>query len=687
MMDLDSLEGLAAIPVFNAVHTVLGKGGLVMIGLTVSAAIITGLIGNFTAGSRLLFSMAKDDIMPEWFGRLSKDSVPKNAVLFLTVVSVFIPFVGRSAIGWIIDVNTIGAVIAYGYTSACAFAGAKEEGRKTTRITGIIGLVSSVIFFFYFMTWANGAMATESYLILAIWSIVGFVYFRYVFMKDKDGKFGKTLIVWVGTLFLIFYTTLMWIRQATDKLTHDLITDISRFYEAHSTGISPGMIDETNEYISEKMLSTESLLNRNSVVQMIIIMIALVIMFSIYSLVMKRQKEAEKERIKAEEASQSKTIFLSNMSHDIRTPMNAIIGYANLADRDENSAEEMREYIKKIQTSSHHLLALINDVLEMSRIESGRMDLEPVEEDLIKTLDEARDMFSTQMKEKQIDFKVNYIGVENRYVYCDKNRLNRVLLNLISNAYKFTPEKGSITITLAERGNDGETASYELRVKDSGIGMSREFAEKVFDAFEREKTSTVSGIQGTGLGMAITKNIVDLMGGNIIVNTEKGKGTEFVIYLSFKIWHKGEGEDEDNAEDVSAPEAELGNMRILLVDDNEINREIATLLLEEEGAEIETASNGRLAYEAVKNSEPGYFDLVLMDVQMPEMNGYEATRAIRALEDERLSKVIIVAMTANAFSEDVKDALLAGMDAHLSKPIDIDRMKEVLGEIMGKKHV
>ncbi|MBP3825946.1 MAG: response regulator, partial [Butyrivibrio sp.] len=368
-----------------------------------------------------------------------------------------------------------------------------------------------------------------------------------------------------------------------------------------------------------------------------------------------------------------------------RTPMNAIIGYINLAEDENVTMDELKDYLQKIKGSSHHLLALINDVLEMSRIESGKMELEPVPINLIETFDEVRDMFGLQMEEKKIDYVVRCKDVEDPYVYCDKNRLNRVLLNLISNAYKFTPEGGKVEVTLEQKTAviDG-CADYLVSVKDSGIGMSEEFSKKVFDAFEREKTAAVSGIQGTGLGMSIVKNIVDLMGGTITVKTATGKGTEFVIELSLN--RQSKEEIEKISRKVESKESgatvDFSGMRLLLADDMLINRQIAVRLLEKQGFMVDTAEDGKEAVEKVKNSEKGYYRAVLMDIQMPQIDGYEASRLIRALDDEDKRNIPIIAMTANAFAEDVKRAKEAGMNAHIAKPIDVKNMMEVLTDIL-----
>ena len=316
-------------------------------------------------------------------------------------------------------------------------------------------------------------------------------------------------------------------------------------------------------------------------------------MFSIYSLMRRRERETDTRRLAAEQTSRAKTIFLSNMSHDIRTPMNAIIGYTNIARRDEMTLPEVRSYLDKIDSSSQHLLSLINDVLEMSRVESGKMELVASECDLTSVMGDVRDMFSEQMAEKSIAFVVDATDVRDPHVLCDARRLDRVLLNLVSNAYKFTPEGGSVTVTLSQIGlaHDGR-ARFEVRVRDTGIGMSEDFARRVFEPFEREQTSTVSGVEGTGLGMSITKSIVDLMGGTIDVTTAPGKGTEFVVELDLELAPEPDLAAAPADAPASAP-TDFSGRRALLVEDNEINRDIATLILRDLGFEVENAENGR----------------------------------------------------------------------------------------------
>ena len=541
----------------------------------------------------------------------------------------------------------------------------------------------SAVFFFYFMAWKTNAMATESYLLLASWSILGFVYFRIVFSRDTARHYGKSTLVWISLLFLIFFTSLMWVRQATRDMTETVVENISVFYEERNPNNGPDAIADTEHYLAQQLEIANRAQTRNSVIQMGLIVASLLIMFSIYNIMSQREKQYEAEKLRAEESSKAKSIFLSNMSHDIRTPMNAIIGYTKLARREGTGEAEMREYLDKIDSSSQHLLALINDVLEMSRIESGKMELEPVPVDLKKTFGEVRDMFATQMKEKNIDFSVDTFHVSHSRILCDKNRLNRVLLNLLSNAYKFTPEGGSVSVTVWEvqSGADG-SATYEIRVKDSGIGMTPEFASRIFEAFERERTSTVSGIQGTGLGMAITKNIVELMGGSIEIVTAPGSGTEFIVRAAFDL-QNGAGETvEEHAADSGESPLDVSGAHLLLAEDNEINREIATMLLEESGFTLDAAENGQEAVEKIAASRPGDYDAVLMDIQMPVMNGYDAARAIRGLDDPALASIPIIAMTANAFSEDIRASADAGMNGHIAKPLDVAKMMATLTEVL-----
>ena len=518
----------------------------------------------------------------------------------------------------------------------------------------------------------------------------------------------------------------------------------------------------------------------------------------------------------AETANRAKSTFLSNMSHDIRTPMNAIIGFTTLAISNIDDKNRVKDYLSKTLASSNHLLSLINDVLDMSRIESGKIHLEEVEVNLSDVLHDLKTIVSGQIYAKQLEFYMDAMDVTDEDVYCDKTRLNQILLNLLSNAIKFTPAGGTVSVRVRQlAGKVRGCGQYEFRIKDNGIGMSQEFAQKIFEPFERERTSTVSRIQGTGLGMAITKNIVDMMGGTIKVQTAQGKGSEFIICLPMRtqdehrpvekiteleglkalvvdddfntcdsvtkmlvkvgmraewtlsgkeavlrarqsiemsdVYHayiidwrlpdmngievtrqirslhddtpiiiltaydwsdieveakaagvtafcskpmfmsdlretlmSALGQNQTDAAQELLPQknADFKGRHILLVEDNELNREIAQEILREYGFRVDTAENGAVAVEKVCTAAPGSYDLVLMDVQMPVMDGYTATRKIRALDDPARAKIPILAMTANAFDEDRCNALESGMNGFLSKPIVISDLVQELHKIL-----
>ena len=399
---------------------------------------------------------------------------------------------------------------------------------------------------------------------------------------------------------------------------------------------------------------------------------------------MERNAKLAQALEEAQIASQSKTTFLSNISHDIRTPMNAIVGYTRFA-QDCDDPERIREYLQKIDSSSNYMLALLNDVLEMSRIESGKSELDIGRMSLFMLMDEAQSLFERQMAEKRIAYTVDTTAVRDGCVYGDKTRLSRVLFNLVSNAYKFTPEGGSVDVTLEQLDCSREGfARYELRVKDTGIGMSQEFALKVFDAFERERTATASGIQGTGLGMSITKNIVELMGGTIRVETEQGQGTEFIVDFELELQRNSQGENEPaNPCEQRTGEVNFTGKRLLLAEDNAINREIATMVLESLGFSVDEAVDGRQALDLLVQAGPNHYDAVITDIQMPVMDGLALARAIRAGDDPALASIPIVAMSANAFQEDVKASREAGMNAHVAKPIDINVLANTLQDVLG----
>ena len=377
-------------------------------------------------------------------------------------------------------------------------------------------------------------------------------------------------------------------------------------------------------------------------------------------------------------ANLAKREFLFNMSHDIRTPMNAIIGFTALAQTHIDDRGQVEDYLKKISVSSQHLLSLINDVLDMSRIESGKVTLEAKPVHLPELVHELRDIIQAVVSKKDLSLTLDTVGVENEDVIADPLRLEQILINVLANAVKFTPDGGQISLWIVQKDTaPAGYADFEFHIKDNGIGMSEEFQKHIFEQFARERTSTVSKIQGTGLGMAITKSLVDMMGGRITVKSEQGKGSEFTISLRFPI-----GEAKAEQTPPAAKASAFTGKKLLVVEDNELNLEIASTLLKEAGFAVDTAENGKVAVEKVEAASADRYDLILMDIQMPEMDGYEATRRIRALPDTKKAALPIVAMTANAFEDDRKNALRAGMNGHIAKPLDIQKLFQVLSELL-----
>ena len=694
--DAANIGGLDNMPTFAAVRKTMGRFGVSLLAATMVAAIHTGIVGTIVAMSRLLYSISADGVMPSmrWLGRLDENGSPKNAILFVVAISLAIPFFGRTVIGWPVDVSSIGAAVAFCCTSAAALKFAMRSNDRLTKATGIAGIVMSVIFCLLLLVpnyLSTSVLSAESYLVLAIWCILGFLLYRHAFKRDMHQRLGRSPIVWTGIVILIFFSSLMWERlsskNATDRAVNSIVDEHARHCAEVHGEVNPEAQRKEEEFVTDKMLTLDSEQLFYDMLQLLLLTFSLIIMFSLYTIQRRREERLEVAQAKAEARDRAKSAFLSSISHDIRTPMNAIIGYIELAKRSGTTEEKLREYLTKTDAASHHLLALINDVLEMSRIESGKVQLEPTPIDFSEVMKEVETVFSAQMAEKPLKYSVDLSGVKHSRVMCDRNRLNRVLLNLISNAYKFTPPGGTVSVSLEEFACDREGhADYELRVKDTGLGMSEDFVKRVFDAFERESNSTVSGIEGTGLGMPITKGIIDLMKGTISVESELGKGTEFTIRLTlpFAMTEPVSSAAAD-ADIKPLPPLDLSKMRILLVEDNEINREIAQTLLSQAGFVVDTAANGKIAVEKVARFGVAHYDAILMDVQMPVMDGYTATRTIRAMEPSDRPRLPIIALSANAFESDVKDALVAGMDAHVAKPIKIQKLMATLDDLLRRR--
>ncbi len=408
-----------------------------------------------------------------------------------------------------------------------------------------------------------------------------------------------------------------------------------------------------------------------------IVLSMLFILFGLYMRLSNQQlAETELARAEAESANRAKSTFLFNASHDIRTPMNAIQGFARIIEKNHDNSELVKETISKINQSGDTLMQLLNDVLELSRIESGRLELELKPLDLDEQIKNIKTMFQQDMAAAKLDFSVE-TDIKDSVVICDGLKLTQILMNLLSNAKKFTPEGGKVVCGVKQNSSSDGIGEYTFYVRDTGIGMSEEFQKSAFEQFERERTSTVSGVQGSGLGLSIVKSIVNKMEGSCELESKLGEGSEFRIKLKLPI--SDINLSIDNTKSNSA--IDVSGKTVLLVEDNDFNREITRYILEELGMSVVEAEDGSVALETLKNNPPDTFDLILMDIQMPIMDGFTASREIRSLKNDKYSKIPIIALTANAFNEDRERCINAGMNAHICKPIDPEKLRETIAKL------
>ena len=390
----------------------------------------------------------------------------------------------------------------------------------------------------------------------------------------------------------------------------------------------------------------------------------------------------------AEEANKAKTVFLSNMSHEIRTPMNAIIGFDRLALEEEGLSDNVKEYLEKIGTSAEHLLEIINDILDMSRIESGRMSLYSAEFSLNKLIETICTLVGSQCADKHISFTCNKEdGLGDLYIG-DEMKLRQVLINILGNSVKYTDENGAISFDVKCTARYKKRATILFVMKDNGIGMDEEFLPKIFDSFSQEDISHTNKYGSTGLGMAITKTLVDVMNGKISVDSKKGEGTTVSVSVTLMESENKSAEDDNKQKESQADEeklAELSGRRILVAEDMDINAQILLKILKMKGLEADRAENGQIAVDMFKEAEIWHYDAIIMDMRMPVMDGLTATDTIRKLDREDAKKIPIIALTANAFAEDVQRSMQAGLDAHLSKPLEPEKIYKTLGKLIAKK--
>ena len=680
---LGNYEGTASQPTFFAASAVLGTFGVVLLGTASLCAIFTGLVGNYIALSRLVCALAEDRMVPAWSGRLDKNGVPRNAILSILGISAFLPFLGRTAISWIVDVTTIGATIAYAFASASAFKTAGKEGNRLVRTTGFVGIFASLLFALEFLIpnlLSVKTLATESYLILAGWGILGFVYCRYLLFIDKERRLGRSIVAWVVLLGLIIFTSSIWMRQATEKSLEQSVKPIEAHYTELVKEAGGEMdaedLDTSFDYLQDVLGDVDHTLGVTNLTQMAMIVMALLILFGIYAHMQKREKQIEVEKALAEESSRAKTSFLSNMSHEIRTPMNAIIGLDNIALRDPEISPKTREQLEKIGGSAKHLLGLINDILDMSRIESGRMVLKNEEFAFREFLDQINVMINGQCQDKGLHYECHIIGETRDYYYGDDMKLKQVLINILGNSVKFTDTPGDVSLTIEETAVEEGQCTLRFVMKDTGIGMDEEYIPKIFEAFSQEDATSTNRYGGSGLGMAITKNFVEMMGGRIFVESRKGVGSTFTVVVPL-------GLSERSAQDEHGyvlPE----NLRTMVVDDDEIACEHNRMVLKAVGIECTALTDPAEALRLIREAhDQGQdYQLLLTDFRMPEMNGLELTRAVREFDGGRTA---IIMLTGYAWDMIEADTGSAGVDGFIAKPLFSDTLSPKIHSVLLEK--
>ena len=683
-----NLGSAVTLPTFAALQRSLGTAGMAIMGVTMFGAIFTGIVGNVFATSRLLVAMADDGVVPGWLGRRNGDGSPRNAVLAVSGVSLLVPFLGRTAIGFIVDVSTVGAAIAYAYTSAAAWRLA--GGDRRARATGLCGLVLSaaVLVLFIVPNYASGAMmATESYLILVLWCVLGFLFFLSVFRRDRQNRFGRSTVVWLAMLVIIAAMSLMWMRQAGNETTEKTFQEVVRFHDT----LLPHA-DETEEnhwkvYLAALRDDMDAELLHNGLVQTGLMILAFAILFNLNAILRRRERALEREtalrereRDEEREKSKARSYFFSTVSHDIRTPLNAIIGFSEMLKMGFDTEEERQQAIDSILVGGRTLLSLVNDLLDLSKLESGKMAISPEPVDVKPLLHGVLEAFRVSANKPELELRL--AAEDMPALMLDPQRVRQIVFNLVGNAVKFT-EKGFVELRASFRPEAGEqTGTFRLEVEDTGCGISDEDLKRIATAWV-QVGSKASRHGGTGLGLAICKQLAAAMGGSFGAASKLGKGTTFSIEIPrVATAPAGAAATPPPLPAPTAPTAPAAAAapaaprRILVVDDSGVNRMVLKTLLKKEGGyDVALAGDGLEALDALRAAPADRpFDLVITDLRMPNLDGQGLVKAIRA--DPALRGLRVVVATADMELRD--QAASMGFDGGILKPITLASLAEVL---------
>ena len=646
-----------------------------ILSITTVAAIVTGLFGAVIAASRIVYAMSRDGLLWKTFSKLDRDGSPRNAIRTIIAASCLLPFVGRTVVGWIVDVTTIGASIAYAYVSWCALSVARREGRPFVVASGCAGLAMSFAFLVYFLVpnfWVVDALAAESYLILSVWSIVGIVVFRAMFGRDRTGKIGTSTVAWIALLFFIFFAGHMWSREMGSTLTNRVVTEIhERYAPIDKDGAVTKEGTEAADFLERQKDWVDDTLTHYNLVQIALVLIALLMMYSIYSVVSRREKEAAK----------AKSYFFSTISHDIRTPINAIVGFSQMLKHGSNTKEEAAEAVDAILTSSKSLLSFVNDILDLSRRDSRHAELSLAPADCHKLLHEIEEAFRVGSAKPHLDIRDATDDMP--LLMVDSLRLRHIVFNLVSNAVKFT-ENGFVEMrahfTPDETGGKG---TLVIEVEDTGEGISEEDKHKIGLSYV-QTASKISRHGGTGLGLAVCRQFAEAMGGAMSFDSELGKGSTFRITIpGVRVAASEAGETSSgNGENLHSPTPTRNSNsipRILLVDDVKMNLLVLKTLVKKLGpVELETAMDGKEALARLRNSDLPPFDAVLTDMWMPELDGEGLVKAIRA--DPKLAKMPVHVITADVELQETFAE--KGFDSIILKPVTIALLRPLLVDMI-----
>ncbi len=674
-------DSAVRVPPFQLAAAALGPAGVIIIGAAAFGALFTNLVGNTLVTARLIAAMARDGILPSSLGEELDDGTPRKAILYVAAVSALFPLLGRTAIGFIVDVATVGAAIAYAYVSAAAYRLARAEGgSRRAAATGIAGVVLSlavtVMFLLPNILSEGNSMATESYLILAIWSVAGVVAFFCIFHRDKEHRFGRSPVAWFSLLAMILFLSVTWMRQSTYEATEKVFSDIEQYGEEADV-TENAVVTKWIDAISDGKDYLEQSVLRNSLVLTGTTVLAFVLLFGMYTTLRRREREAEQEKARA------KSYFFSTVSHDIRTPLNAIIGYTEMLRNGFDSETERNQAIDSILMCGKTLLGLVNDVLELSKLESGRMEIRPEPTDIPALLARMAAAFRASTANPDVEIRCRTEAMPR--LMLDPQRMRQIVFNLVGNAVKFT-EHGYIELRAAW---NADTGVFHLDVEDTGCGISEKDRQLVMTPYVQVASHSARN-GGTGLGLAICKQLAKTMGGSLSLESEIGVGSTFSITLQnvrqapapLPVKEPPQTADEQNkapapqiVPDHSKRQGGGKIRRILVVDDVKMNLMVLLAQLRKIGDfEIATASDGLEALAMLGQDGEKKFDLVLTDIWMPNMDGAGLVKQIRA--DASLRSLRVIAVTADV--EFKAKAPSVGFDGVLLKPVTADKLTALL---------